>query len=358
MDKDLLLRISKIKAIQILLMLIISLSIVPFDRSKDGLLVWDAIHFKNILMHGYEFEHALAFMPGLPILVFAIHSFFWYFPIILVGIIIVNICHVLAAYVLQKLAEKLGINGNVWILYLFTPQVYILSTLYSEFPFSLVTFLGIYAIHSGKLLTSILYFTLASAFRSNGIINLGFIIWYFLSRILKKSVTISDLLYFSIGSILIPMPFIAFQYYAALMYCPGRPWCENLFSYGYIQNHYWQSGLFMYFTKNNIPMFLIVAPILFVILWILPYFARLHYRAWNLAMLFCNPLTPHVVLLLFLLIYGTFAMHVNTLLRLLTSIPSFYFILNSAISNYRVKLLYSLYFGLTMVTNAAFLPPA
>jgi phosphatidylinositol glycan class V len=47
-------------------------------------------------------------------------------------------------------------------------------------------------------------------------------------------------------------------------FCPGPVWCSSVPPnvYSYVQSHYWSNGLFSYWTINNLPNFLLAAPIL------------------------------------------------------------------------------------------------
>eukprot|EP00835_Amoeboradix_gromovi_P006397 NODE_742_length_4662_cov_0.166557.p1 type:complete len:392 gc:universal NODE_742_length_4662_cov_0.166557:704-1879(+) len=347
-----------IKTLQLILFILLNLVIVPFDQSKDGLLVWDAIHYKHILNRGYEYEHSLAFMPGIILFVNILHTILWFFPKILVGIVFVNILHVLAAYYLNKIGRILGIM-HAWPLIIFTPQVMMLSTLYTEFPFAGFTFIGVFYCHQDQILKSILSFTIASSFRSNGLVNTGFLIWWGLRRYFLNSLTLTNLVQITLGSLAIATPFVVFQYYAYLMYCPSRPWCDDLLSYAFVQREYWNSGWFLYFTANNIPLFFLVLPLQVILIRYIPFVAKECYESYRITDLLVNPLTPHIVQLVFYLIYGTFAMHVNTLLRLLSGCPGFYFVMSKAIQESNTVLyIFGIYFGITAVTNISFLPPA
>ena len=352
------LKILQIKATQIIAALVLNQILMPFDTSKDQLLVWDAIHFKNILENGYQYEHSLAFMPGLSIFINILHGFIWYIPKIIIGLFFVNAMQIVAAVYLQKLGKILQMPGNFWILVLFTPQVYLLSSLYTEFPFAAFSFIGIFFIHNNEPIKATFLFTVASIFRSNGIINIGFLLWWSIRQYLLGSFKVKHFTILVCGSILIVFPFFLFQYYAYLLYCPGRPWCNAILSYGFVQKVYFNSGWFLYFTKPNLPLFLLVLPLQLLVLKYIPTVLNTHYKQFNVKQMLLNPITPHLVQLIFYMIYGTFAMHVNTLMRILSCCPGFYFVMQKAIQSKVGLYIYCVYFGITLITNIVFLPPA
>ncbi|GAM27104.1 hypothetical protein SAMD00019534_102790 [Acytostelium subglobosum LB1] len=69
------------------------------------------------------------------------------------------------------------------------------------------------------------------------------------------------------------LPYILFQYYGYQRYCSRtlddskygewpRPWCGKPFPniYAFVQHHYWNQGFFNYYTVQQIPNFLLAAP--------------------------------------------------------------------------------------------------
>lgn len=148
--------------------------------------------------------------------------------------------------------------------------------------------------------------------RSNGSVNLGFIFYTsfknviertlpeiaYKYRTLKRRIILPFLLLPLVTScvslfltvIIALIPFVLVQTYNYLKFCvpgqhnlpeflsntefvlPGRgdsPWCNSSLplSYQYIQNHYWDVGLFKYYRLKQIPNFLLASPILFLIMY-------------------------------------------------------------------------------------------
>ncbi|KAJ6248498.1 gpi mannosyltransferase 2 [Anaeramoeba flamelloides] len=158
----------------------------------SSLIRWDSIWFSGISESGYLHEQTFAFFPGYPILV-KIMSAFTHLSIPLCGVIISNTSFVLASLVLYELGkitlhdEKKAYRS--FLLFLITPSNIFMSSFYTESIFSFFTFTGCYLIQNFqfvgknriksicKLILSIVFFTLSSTIRSNGTVNVGFIIY-------------------------------------------------------------------------------------------------------------------------------------------------------------------------------------
>jgi len=122
-----------------------------------------------------------------------------------------------------------------------------------------------------------LCFGLASTVRGNGLLSIlvfvepGLIL---LGRFLKHPSDLPALLkLLAVGtSALIILVGAALpQYYAYTQYCMGqssRPWCHHTIPsiYNWVQQHYWDTGLFRYWAFSNIPLFLLAIPMLTILL--------------------------------------------------------------------------------------------
>lgn len=139
---------------------------------------------------------------------------------------------------------------------------------------------------------------LASATRSNGLVNIGFIIFHFLIKyaplfmsqigvwtilgyITMALELVQDILVLVMSSVLAASGFISFQIYSFIRICspyaapPQKGilftnplWCYDLVPhpYGQIQAKYWNVGLFKYYELHQLPNFLLAAPISFIVL--------------------------------------------------------------------------------------------
>lgn len=147
----------------------------------------------------------------------------------------------------------------------------------------------LYCAHAQWLLATCC-FALASAFRSNGVILAGFIIWgmliepFLTSRKVSPQrtvipplspfmpqVTVRNLLYSVLLTAVIFLPFVWSQYTAYLAFCTAAtpaPWCSNIppLIYGYVQAKYWNVGFLRYWTLQQLPNFVIAAPPLALLL--------------------------------------------------------------------------------------------
>jgi GPI mannosyltransferase 2 len=203
---------------------------------------------------------------------------------------------------------------------------------------------------------------------------------------------------------LIFLPFIYHHYTAYVAFCirpdsanlspsPVPPWCHNFppLIYTYIQSHYWNVGLFKYWTPQQIPNFLISAPPLallcvFSIMHIknvfLPqlWFLLSHQRSGvasstgdehelktadsSNSPFFSPSLTPHAIHALFLSGTFLFASHTQIILRLAPSMPILYWsaawlLLEGTGKWGRQWVAWSLIWGaVSSVLWTTFLPPA
>ncbi|KAH9632830.1 hypothetical protein HF086_005885 [Spodoptera exigua] len=148
--------------------------------------------------------------------------------------------------------------------------------------------------------------------RSNGSVNLGFILYATFKNVIER--TIPEIIYkyrtlkhkIILPFLLLPLfttlvsvfltvtiallPFLLVQTYNYLKYCvhndhnlpdflsnteyvlPGSaesPWCNSSLplSYSYIQSHYWDVGLFKYYKLKQIPNFILAAPIIVTVMY-------------------------------------------------------------------------------------------
>ncbi|KAG8721742.1 ER membrane glycoprotein subunit of the GPI transamidase complex-like protein [Ceratobasidium sp. 394] len=180
----------------------------------------------------------------------------------------------------------------------------ILRNAYAEPFFAYFSFKGMNACHHQNYLIASLYFALATVFRSNGTILTGFILYDLLVRPVLRALVLNlggrfdlnwlpttttvlrairrtrfrSIIYAFILSVTAIAPFIAQQYMAYLTFCVGfdpaspnalypRPWCSARLPsvYSFVQSHYWDVGLWRYWTLAQIPNFLLAAPMLILV---------------------------------------------------------------------------------------------
>ncbi|QRV91959.1 glycosyltransferase family 76 protein [Ceratobasidium sp. AG-Ba] len=303
---------------------------VPLDVPElidSAGLRWDALHFQAVALRGsYAFEHQYAFSPGVPIILRLVyfgkqqlfdlirlsHIDEYISPLILnvfTAILKAVLTGLLASepcIELYSLTASISYSHEyaylVLIIFIMmgAPPV-VLRNAYAEPFFAYFSFRGMRFYHQQSYLTAALCFALATCFRSNGIILVGFIIYDLVVRpILNHYVSISGcgisrtsldtakvvlgsfrkmrakaVIYSMFLSAIVVAPFLAHQYLAYAAFCRGtedfndnitypRPWCLSRIPlvYSFVQAHYWDVGFLRYWTIAQIPNFLLAMPML------------------------------------------------------------------------------------------------
>ncbi|TDZ15376.1 GPI mannosyltransferase 2 [Colletotrichum orbiculare MAFF 240422] len=267
---------------------------------------WDAIYFtQSAKQGGYTFEQDWAFNAGLPIVVSYLVKAARSFGLegangsleAAFGIIVAHVAHLLAVITLHDLTLRLfdrkPLAFLAGLLHVLSPAGLFLSAPYAESSFAFLAFAGYRLLAStdaprGSLpwtaaqISAGAVFGLATAFRSNGLLNgLPFaaeclVVLHSLqaspitSANLKNAV--AQLLGPIIGGILVAMGSIVPQYVAWSRYCSGasepRVWCGRTVPsiYSFVQEHYWGVGFLRYWTPGNIPLFVLATPVLGLLL--------------------------------------------------------------------------------------------
>lgn len=290
-----------------------------------GFLRWDAQYFVHISIYGYSYENTVAFFPLLPITIGVVSNFFHHFvsfisieAISLLLYIIFNIIvFQLATIQLYKLTLLL-FNGRTAhvaaLLFCYNPASIFFVAPYTESLFSLLSFRVMlwclklyekYRNHKSKinLIDGLVIIPtgLSLLTRSNGILNIGFIIFTFIC-LLKESLPLggfrTKFLHFTsyicvtfCCAALSLVPFVFYQIYCYYRFCsnfdidlphtvkeygisqryvlPGefnkynQSWCYSQIplAYSYVQQHYWNVGFLRYYELKQIPNFILAAPI-------------------------------------------------------------------------------------------------
>ncbi|KAM9687047.1 GPI mannosyltransferase 2 [Trichechus inunguis] len=348
-----------------------------------GLSRWDAEHFLFIAEHGYLYEHNFAFFPGFPLallvgtelLLRPLRGLLSLRSCLLISVALLNsLFSVLAAVALHDLGCLVLHSPHqafyAALLFCFSPANVFLAAGYSEALFALLTFSAMGQLERSRSWTSGLLFALATGVRSNGLVNIGFLVHaqcqgFFSSlkvesplRQLIKLMTSVFLSMLTLG-----LPFVLFQYYAYTQFClPGPtqpipkpllqlavdegyriangnepPWCSWNFPliYNYIQDVYWNVGFLRYYELRQVPNFLLAAPVAILVAWATWIYVTTH--PWlcltlglqrnknNKTLEKPDPgfLSPQVFVYLVhaavLLLFGGLCMHVQVLTRFLCS---------------------------------------
>ncbi|XP_034943072.1 GPI mannosyltransferase 2 [Chelonus insularis] len=293
-----------------------------------GLTRWDAQYFIHIARYGYTYENTLAFFPLYPISVRyvsrIIKKILFIFndqSVVLLAAVLINfVCFVRSSVIFYDLSKRvLGNTTTAYkaaILYCINPASIFFTAAYSESMFAYLTFYSmIAAIKNNRFVC--LPIGLSGIVRSNGLVNLGYPLYYSIQELfffsLPKVISeyrhpsvqsgfISELLNFfstllwMFNTILLSLvPFILLQIYNYILFCterinstavpshvvnyglinnlvmPGNnklPWCEQTVpvAYSFVQEKYWNVGFLKYYQIKQLPNFCLAMPILYIML--------------------------------------------------------------------------------------------
>jgi phosphatidylinositol glycan class V len=188
-------------------------------------------------------------------------------PEALAGILVANTAHLLSALVLYRLGlvvwRDQTLSFVAAILHIISPAGLFLSAPYAESSCALFTFAGylFFALgcraeqrptsRDGYTVLAGILFGLATAFRSNGILNgipFAWEVLRHLPRLHQRPVdTVRRLLALGVGGVCVAAGSIVPQAVAYLRFCSGasgvdpRPWCQGYLPsiYTFVQQHYW-----------------------------------------------------------------------------------------------------------------------
>lgn len=285
-----------------------------------GLQRWDAVYFSHIMQHGYVYQNSIAFFPFFPLVSSSISSLLQMLGIlhltswILLTSIVLNLMlFVLTSVMLYRLG-KLIVSADVAyygaMIFCINPASVFMTAPYSEIMYMFFLILALLRLQIGALFSASFLIGLCVFTRSNGTVNIGFILHaiaksfiFNLTKLivnekLKTSVFVQSLLCLFIWTItkiivclvLSLAPFIIYQYYIYRTFClprgpsdslpadvinygrsqgyhlagdvPAPPWCHDFLplSYLYVQKHHWGVGFLSYYQIKQLPNFLLAAP--------------------------------------------------------------------------------------------------
>ncbi|KAJ5107979.1 hypothetical protein N7456_004654 [Penicillium angulare] len=336
---------------------------------------WDAVYFLHIAEYGYVFEQEWAFSyprvlgflasglrksggQGGPV------------PIALIGVVLSYVTHYLSVLALYRLSANIFGHTTVTqrlicflssALHIICPAGAFLSAPYGESLFSFLNISGFYLYSSSliserngastlrdlQVLISGGLFGIATLVRSNGILSgvlfaydAILLAWDILTQGLSYH-KVRRLVIIGLGGICAALGMIVPQIQAYRVYCIGeldRPWCgwtmPNI--YTWVQGHYWNVGFLRYWTVSNIPLFILAAPILFILckssLWAIRAPSTLRSESGNQV---SSPLSPGSMLCRLAVTQGLLAVlaltsyHIQILNRISSGYPLWYWYLVS-----------------------------
>ena len=295
-----------------------------------GLVRWDAHYFLHVADNGYTYENTLAFFPLYPILVRALAEVVYWCQVeyglirfnsaLILAAVGVNVAaFVAAAVALHELSRKVlrdeYLAYKSALFFCFNPASIFFTAPYSEAIHSALSFMVMLKVEKGFTFQMGLFLAASATVRSNGLLNLGFVVYKGLKIIAKelaihhrlvqlKKTELSTTIANIVGDGCVPtlfsvvaavVPFAVFQWYGFTQFCgltkeaeslsddlvgyanergyklpssPPSEWCGWMVpaSYNYIQKHHWNVGFLNYFEIKQIPNFVIAAPILYLVL--------------------------------------------------------------------------------------------
>ncbi|KAH9945639.1 glycosyltransferase family 76 protein [Amylocystis lapponica] len=335
----------------------------PTSRLAGPLLRWDTFHFAHIASSGYTYEYEWAFFSGTPLVMRTMAYIF-------------RLCGVSPPESISLEGLLVGgaliaaICGSTTTLYRLTlhhmrsPSVALLAALLSLLPsspatlrlagytepfFTYLSYKGMLCCTRFQWFRATCYFALAGTFRSAGIMLGGFILWGlligpFLSR---QEIPLKRVMYAVALTALIFLPFVTHQYTASLAFCggtvPAAPWCNASLPsiYGYAQAKYWNVGFLRYWTPQQLPNFILCAPVLLLLFAYTTHYIRrallprlrtfltqqdvgVHLELPSSPPFLSASLAPHVLHALVNTLILLFAAHTQIILRVAATMPTTY----------------------------------
>ena len=340
-----------------------------------GLTHWDAQYFLHISEYGYTYENTIAFFPLFPVIIRQLSnltlsmlnyiSFYFHLNnfvsmhsmLIIVSVLFNNLLFIYTSKILFNLSlvvlksQKLAFISS--ILFCINPASIFFSAVYSESLYCFLIFYGLLQINKNNNVLSCLIMGMTGATRSNGLINLGFVIYQYIKMRFKAKTLLMFSLVFSMGVFLTIIPFVIYQMYCYVKFChphrenlplfirqygvsndyvfPGNrsTWCNDSYpiAYSYVQNRYWNVGFLNYYELKQLPNFLLAFPMIYIV-------GRGTYdfvKNYKFSLIFLGivdkelegelPLRifPYVAHVAFLTIFGILMVHVQVITRLLAS---------------------------------------
>lgn len=318
-----------------------SIAVVNFLlKIFNGINKWDSVYFNHIVIRGYTYEQMLAFSPGFPYLV---KLFFIFVDQIfqlndsasklllvqLIGYLLNATFHVLATLSLYKLTKEIekknGSSSSSKVssssdqfasvtvyLFIWNPANVFMISSYTESMFVFIQFTSLLLMEKRYYITSAIAVGIGTLVRSNGLLNIVFLVYFCLKYRLLTTKLCSDdgwkrensssynlfnlelfkrvfrllhpreLLMLFLLTFLSIIPFIGLQFYIASTVCTlpelkihvmennsegGEHWCLQRFpySYPYVQKTYWNVGFLRYYEWKQLPNFLLAAPIVCIV---------------------------------------------------------------------------------------------
>ncbi|KZV80510.1 glycosyltransferase family 76 protein [Exidia glandulosa HHB12029] len=311
---------------------------VASDLSTSRSLRWDAFYFASIARNDYAYEQHWAFLPGAPFIARILSRFLKVDLLLATSVAAFLANPILHLYDLTfEFTGSANISRLVAALSLLpsSPATLIYST-YAEPFFTTIAYTGMLACSQKRYEAAALTFMLTAVFRSNGIVLGGFILWDLLVEPVLLTRRLASLsgrrVFYASALALAPVvPFALYQYRAYRLFCSNpdvtpAAWCSNFppSIYTHVQRKYWNNGLLRYWTLQQLPNFLIAAPVYALLFTGCYVHLRARLTGKRDAFFRSTRLTSHALHALFITLTILLGGHVQIMLRLAASMPFLY----------------------------------
>ncbi|OAG40822.1 hypothetical protein AYO21_04899 [Fonsecaea monophora] len=289
-----------------------TISDTPDDMSNwwMKLVRWDAIYYTHLSDQGHVFEQEWAFGIGLSTAISWTSTYLSQLGITgepsssLAGIILSHIAHWLSVIQLWASTESLIgtdeptkslVPFSAAALHIISPAGVFLSAPSSESAFAFLSMSGFLGyIHATQhfnrgqvfaacttMISTAMSFSTATIVRSNGVLaGIPFLVEALTTflAMFSRGISPSRVAWLAsavAGGLLVAFGMAYPQALAYWEYCHGRdprdrrPWCNQTLPsiFTFVQSHYWNVGLFRYWTISNLPLFLLAAPTLSILIY-------------------------------------------------------------------------------------------
>ncbi|XP_059621069.1 GPI mannosyltransferase 2 [Phlebotomus argentipes] len=271
---------------------------------------WDGQYFLHIAEYGYTYENTLAFFPLFPLCIRAIaHCLLYLLPVLSLRSTLLLVAVCLNVFFFMKAVQSLydlscRVLGQksrakiVVFLFCFNPASVFFSAPYTESLFAWLTFTVMNQCVQDISVSIAFPLSLSILCRSNGLLNIGFLCYFALRRIIRdlsvrtflgvvlKSAVISFFVVFHFGllqayhfylfchQLNIKFPAHVVSHAQAMNFTLAgnktdlsSPWCAQKIpmAYSFVQSHYWDVGFLRYYELKQLPNFLLAMPVVIVI---------------------------------------------------------------------------------------------
>lgn len=271
------------------------------DNVVDKFVAWDVVYFADLFAEGLTYEHQYVFCPlwWRLIRLFPANADVIFYQRLIYATLLSNICHFAAAVVLYHYTYLLFNQARLFppgkmaeltaFFFILLPGAAFLTAPYSESIAALFSFicLGLREkslefvvgakstsdTRKALYVLSGLAAALAFGFRANCLL-LGLVYVYDLVRVKTASPWLP-----LVTGLILGTAFLLSNVYNYVGICLSGvrgEWCNNRipFLFAYAQSHYWNNGLFKYWTPNNIPNFAFGAPSIGLLAFSIKYFTK------------------------------------------------------------------------------------